>query len=1450
MTEKIKLGSEFDASGVRKGTQEAKEAVRDLARDVQSSADKASKSVGGIGDGAEGASKKIERVTGNIAAAIDRATAAAKAGERGTAAYFETLATQRGANVAALQPYLEQLRQVEAAQRAATGSLNTMGVSAAQTKNALRQLPAQFTDIITSLQGGQAPLTVLLQQGGQIKDSFGGVGAALRGLAAAINPMVVAVGAGVGAVAALALAYKEGASEAQEFRKSLVLTGNAAGTTVDRLTEASRNIAASVGTQGKAAEVLAQLAATGKVAAADITKLAEAAIRLERVGGPAAEKTVAAFAELGNDPLKAAIKLNESTNFLTVELYKQIKALDEHGKAAQASAVAQNAFADAMTGRSKELTENLGSIQRAVKFVTDGAKGMWDALLNIGRAETLPDMIEKARKEVERAIKLSKLPAFSSSPLADVDGARAQLEALQERLRLEVKLSTVQGERATKARDVIAADKLAGASHKKDAEGLQYLIDAGKAYADVITDLQRVQAESEASALGYSKAQQRILEYFNSAAFKNASPEMRKQAVAEFEAARAAEQAAAARKELQRATEETLKAQAKWLESIDKSIEGAEKEAQALRDQIAEITLGKAAREALVQLRLDDAAAHAQQNAQQAAADGLEAAEYQRLQQLADQLQQVADLRRQLSTATAQKEVDDANAKAAKAAADDWRTALTDAFRRSFEQGGDFGKNFAKIIGNEIKARISAALAEALTAQVLGSIGLQVAGAGGGGGAAGGANSLMQTGQNLYSLYNYGSKAYGWASGLFGSGASAAAGANLGTATGADLAAFYATDAAGVAGSASAGGAAASSSFSAVPYIGWAIAALTVSLNAYKQGFTNANTNNKAIDSGAAGMLGLFGPNYVSRGLDSLGIGSSKWNQIFSGAAGLNYLFGRGAPNITAQGITGTFGAGDFTGQAFADVKQKGGLFRSDKNWTELAALPDDIGKFLDTAAASVLAQAKDYGKALGLPAEQLTNITSDIKVALTDDAAKNEEELKKALSGYGEALVAAWADAVKPLALLNETTATTIQRVAGAITSVNAVLDTLGLAALQASVQGGEAAIALQDLFGGIGTLQQAAGNYLQAYYTEAERAKLTTDQLSKALGSVGLSLPATRDGFRALVEAQDISTDAGRKAFTVLMSVADAFANVTEAARSAADVANERAQLQDQLDQLNGNDAAIKARERAKIDASNLDLYDQIQSVTQAQKDAAAAAAQAAEAERVRTEALAAQQQQAAAASQAWQAVQDAAANAAAEAAAAWKAARESIRAERDRILGITSPAGAGGNGAQFAALTAAARGGDLAAAQRLPEITRAYVDSLSEVAKSADQLRIMRLRVAASLTTTDLLLGGKAPGFAGGGNHAGGWRVVGEAGRELEATGPARYWSFDQLMQASANVGSGGNATVEELRALRQEQAQEAQFTRAALMAIAQHTSLSATVLDEAARGKRPVQTEAVA
>jgi len=57
---------------------------------------------------------------------------------------------------------------------------------------------------------------------------------------------------------------------------------------------------------------------------------------------------------------------------------------------------------------------------------------------------------------------------------------------------------------------------------------------------------------------------------------------------------------------------------------------------------------------------------------------------------------------------------------------------------------------------------------------------------------------------------------------------------------------------------------------------------------------------------------------------------------------------------------------------------------------------------------------------------------------------------------------------------------------------------------------------------------------------------------------------------------------------------------------------------------------------------------------------------------------------------------------------------------------------------------------------------------------------------------------------PGFASGGFHAGGLRIVGEEGLEVEATGPARYWN---AAQTRAMLGGGGSSN-DEVRQLREE------------------------------------------
>ncbi|WP_122500000.1 phage tail tape measure protein [Pseudomonas viridiflava] len=94
-------------------------------------------------------------------------------------------------------------------------SLKKTGQSSAQTEQALRQLPEQFSDIFTSLIGGQNPLRVFLEQGLQIKDSFGGIGPTIDVLGGKIKS-ILGIGGGVGSLGDALQAVGSGGKAAAE----------------------------------------------------------------------------------------------------------------------------------------------------------------------------------------------------------------------------------------------------------------------------------------------------------------------------------------------------------------------------------------------------------------------------------------------------------------------------------------------------------------------------------------------------------------------------------------------------------------------------------------------------------------------------------------------------------------------------------------------------------------------------------------------------------------------------------------------------------------------------------------------------------------------------------------------------------------------------------------------------------------------------------------------------------------------------------------------------------------------------------------------------------------------------------------------------------------------------------------------------------------------------------
>ena len=96
-----------------------------------------------------------------------------------------------------------------------------------------------------------------------------------------------------------------------------------------------------------------------------------------------------------------------------------------------------------------------------------------------------------------------------------------------------------------------------------------------------------------------------------------------------------------------------------------------------------------------------------------------------------------------------------------------------------------------------------------------------------------------------------------------------------------------------------------------------------------------------------------------------------------------------------------------------------------------------------------------------------------------------------------------------------------------------------------------------LLAVFGGLESFNTAFSAYYENFYSDQERSALTVKNLSTSLAALGYTLPSTRDGFRALVDAQDLTTESGRSTYAALLGLSEAFASVTDSAASAADAA-----------------------------------------------------------------------------------------------------------------------------------------------------------------------------------------------------------------------------------------------------------------------------------------------------
>lgn|GEM_PF-2099869 len=295
---------------------------------------------------------------------------------------------------------------------------------------------------------------------------------------------------------------------------------------------------------------------------------------------------------------------------------------------------------------------------------------------------------------------------------------------------------------------------------------------------------------------------------------------------------------------------------------------------------------------------------------------------------------------------------------------------------------------------------------------------------------------------------------------------------------------------------------------------------------------------------------------------------------------------------------------------------------------SDAAGITEQLGR---RTAAAIGAMNSDFGALID---SAITQIADPDKMTNALLAVLNIEDLIQSLNGQIQSDVAAHLEA----------NTSNIQGTADSLTqAINATV-LLGNSAQRLNLQfddtaGGAIhyAWSMQEAVGGLDALNNMSASYYQNYFTASEREAMQREELTRTMQELGFELPKTREGFRELMEAQNLNTTAGVQNAAALMQLEGAFAQLTpavseagDAVRSTSDILQERAQLERELLQAQGDTNALRQLDLEALDESNRALQQMVwaeekaaedrrereRQAAQDQRDAAAAARDAAQA------------------------------------------------------------------------------------------------------------------------------------------------------------------------------------------------------------------------------------------
>lgn len=366
----------------------------------------------------DGAAKEVDALSGSLDGVKGAGQNAAQGLNAAATASGKSSAANQ-ANAAAAKAASTAQTALGAATQKTSAIQQRAAMTAGELRNAQRQLPMQITDIVTGLASGQSVFMVAIQQGGQLRDAWGGIVPAGRALLGTITPMVAAVSAGAAAFAVLGMALYEVAQDEKAVNDALLTTGNYVNTTAASVDAMVGKLAELQGvTEGGARDALLAVAQSGRITGEQFERVATVAARMEAAVGQSIDTTVEKFEAIAKSPVEALLKLNETEHFLTEAQLERVRALVEEGREQDAAAEGARIYADRLDDIADAAEAARPHLARMWQDAKEGAASAWEETKNF--AEFL----------AAAGAKFNELPWYKKlGPTAGISAIRALYQA-------------------------------------------------------------------------------------------------------------------------------------------------------------------------------------------------------------------------------------------------------------------------------------------------------------------------------------------------------------------------------------------------------------------------------------------------------------------------------------------------------------------------------------------------------------------------------------------------------------------------------------------------------------------------------------------------------------------------------------------------------------------------------------------------------------------------------------------------------------------------------------------------------------------------------------------------------------------------------------------------------------------------------------------------------------